>query len=206
MIGLAKMRAAATSAIHKWLYYIKGQLIGSIKAKLSGADNFGKKPVIMGRVIFDLSGRASFGDRFRAEGYVSAISIRVDDSAILAVGNDVYLNSGVMIEAWHDIHIGDNVLMAPFSSIIDDDRHQMEPDAILHKGTTRIGNNVWLGRSVSVMPGVTIGDGSVIGAHSVVTRDIPPNSFAVGVPARVIRKLELPHGWVRHGHGLRREL
>jgi hypothetical protein len=52
---------------------------------------------------------------------------------------------------------------------------------------------------VSVMLGVQIGDGSVIAAHSVVTRDIPQNSFAGGVPARVIRKLELPDSWVRHG-------
>jgi maltose O-acetyltransferase len=60
-----------------------------------------------------------------------------------------------------------------------------------------VGSNVWLGRSVAVMPGVTIGDGSVIGANSVVTRDIPPGSFAAGAPAQVIRKLGIPDGWVR---------
>jgi maltose O-acetyltransferase len=186
-------------AIHKLLYFIKGQLVGSIKAQLSGAEHFGNRPVIIGKVNFELNGQASFGDRFQAHGQISTISILVNESATLTVGNDVFLNSGVMIEAWHDVHIGSNVLMAPFSSIIDDDRHPVEPDTILYKGPTRIGNNVWLGRSVSVMPGVTIGDGSVIGAHSIVTRDIPPNSFAVGAPARVSRKLELPSGWVRHG-------
>lgn len=87
--------------------------------------------------------------------------------------------------------------MAPFASIIDNDRHEVEPGAVLYKGPTIVGNNVWLGRNAAVMPGVTVGDGSVIGVNSVVTRDIPPNSFAAGAPARVIRKLEIPGGWVR---------
>ena len=57
----------------------------------------------------------------------------------------------------------------------------------------RIGPDVWLGRSVSVLRGVDIGQGSVVGAHAVVTRDLPPFSIAVGVPARVVRS-RLPDG------------
>lgn len=53
----------------------------------------------------------------------------------------------------------------------------------------KIGNGCWLGGGVIVLPGVTIGDGCVIGAGSVVTKDIPPNSLAVGNPCRVIRKI-----------------
>ena len=56
----------------------------------------------------------------------------------------------------------------------------------------RIGNGCWLGGGVIVLPGVTIGDGSVIGAGSVVTKDIPPNSLAVGNPCRVIKKINQP--------------
>lgn len=52
-----------------------------------------------------------------------------------------------------------------------------------------IGNDCWLGASVTVCPGVTIGDNCVIGAGSVVTRDIPSNSFAAGVPCKVIREI-----------------
>lgn len=52
-----------------------------------------------------------------------------------------------------------------------------------------IGSDCWFGASVTVCPGVTIGDNCVIGAGSVVTRDIPPNSFAAGVPCRVIREI-----------------
>ena len=53
-----------------------------------------------------------------------------------------------------------------------------------------VGSNTWFGGHVSVMPGVTIGDGSVIGAGSVVTKDIPPNSLAVGNPCKVIKSIE----------------
>jgi len=52
-----------------------------------------------------------------------------------------------------------------------------------------IGNNVWIGGNVTILPGVTIGDNCTIGAGSVVTRDIPDNSVAAGNPARVIRRL-----------------
>ena len=66
-----------------------------------------------------------------------------------------------------------------------------------YKGPTIVGNNVWLGRNVAVLPGVTIGDSAVIGANSVVTKSIPPNSFAAGAPAQVLRKLDIPEGWLR---------
>ena len=57
------------------------------------------------------------------------------------------------------------------------------------KGGVHIGNNVWVGRNVCIMPGVHIGDGAVIGANSVVTHDISAFSIAVGTPARVIKKV-----------------
>jgi maltose O-acetyltransferase len=95
------------------------------------------------------------------------------------------------------MRIGDHALIAPFASIVDENRHEAEPGSSRAKGPVIVGNNVWLGRNVAVLPGTTIGDGSVIGANSVVSRDIPPNCFAAGAPARVIRKLEIPEGWVR---------
>ena len=53
-----------------------------------------------------------------------------------------------------------------------------------------IGKNVWLGASVTVVPGVTIGDNAVIAAGAVVTKDVPANTIAAGVPAKVIRELD----------------
>lgn len=174
-----------------------GLRLSNVRSKLSGADSFGKNSEISRGVHFRIRGMAVIGDRFVASGRVMKVSVAVAPGATLVIGDDVYLNGGACIEAWHEVIIGSNVLMAQYSSIIDDDRHQIEPGAPLCKGPTVVGNNVWIGRNVVVLPGVTIGDGSTVGANSVVTRDIPPNSFAAGSPARVIRKLEIPDGWAR---------
>jgi acetyltransferase-like isoleucine patch superfamily enzyme len=168
-----------------------------LRLTLSGSDRLGKHPVIYGRARFWLSGTTVIGDRFRADGLAAQVSIMVAPGARLSIGDDVYLNGGVCIEAWHDVRIGSNVLFAPFAAIVDDDRHELEPGAPLYKGPVVIGDNAWLGRGAVILPGVTIGAGSAVGANSVVTRDIPPQSFAAGAPARVIRKLDLPSGWVR---------
>jgi acetyltransferase-like isoleucine patch superfamily enzyme len=75
------------------------------------------------------------------------------------------------------------------------ERTAQQPTRILDGGETarpiRIGNNVWIGFDVCVLPGVTIGDGSIVGARSVVTSDVPPYSVAAGNPAQVIRSLEI---------------
>ena len=61
----------------------------------------------------------------------------------------------------------------------------------------RIGNNVWIGEFSSILPGVSIGNGVVVGAHSVVTHDIPDNTVVVGNPARSIKKWdEIQKGWI----------
>jgi acetyltransferase-like isoleucine patch superfamily enzyme len=158
---------------------------------------FGERSAIYGTVRVRVEGTATAGDHLVIEGYDAKVSIKVAPGATLTIADDVYLNGGVSIEVFHEVRIGSNVLMAPYSSVIDDDRHEVEPGAVRYKGPVTIGNNVWLGRNVAVLPGVTIGDGAVVGANAVVARDIPPACFAAGAPARVIRKLDLPDGWVR---------
>ena len=176
---------------------LRNEVQSGLRARRSGATSFGPQPLLRGKLCFRFDGTVTIGARFEADGLIMPVSISVVEGATLSIGDDLYMNAGTSIEVWHDVRIGRNCLFGPFASVIDDDRHEVEPGAILHKGPTILGNNVWLGRSAAVMPGVTVGDGSVIGANSVVTRDIPPNSFAAGAPARVIKKLELPDGWVR---------
>jgi acetyltransferase-like isoleucine patch superfamily enzyme len=175
----------------------KRLIYGAIRAKMSGAESFGSHADMYGKVRFKLDGKAIFGRGFIAEGQIGTVSITVRENGTLIVGDDVYMNYGVTVEACHEIRIGNHVLMAPLVSIIDDNRHETEPGAVLYKGPVVIGNNVWLARNVTVIPGASIGDGCVIAANSVVSTEIPPNSFAAGAPARVIRKLELPADWVR---------
>jgi maltose O-acetyltransferase len=77
-------------------------------------------------------------------------------------------------------------------TITDNNFHRLEPehrDEIPESAPVIIEENVWLGGRVIVLPGVTIGAGSAVGAGSVVTHNIPPRSLAVGVPARVIKNL-----------------
>jgi acetyltransferase-like isoleucine patch superfamily enzyme len=177
---------------------------GYLRTKLTTA-RFGRLPNIRGRVRLHIRGEAVFGDQFTALGDAANVRIAVAEGARLTIGDHVAVNCGVSIDVWHEVRIGDKVMLAPYVSIIDDSRHEIEPGTPLHNGPTVIGDNVWLAANVSVLPGVTIGSGSVIGGHSVVNRDIPPNSFAAGCPARVIRAINVPDGW-SHRFGYERNM
>src|SRR3984957_19340237 len=167
---------------------------GYLRTRLTTA-RFGRLPNIRGKVRLHIRGEAVFGDQFTALGDAADVRIAVADGARLTIGDHVAVNCGVSIDVWHEVRIGHKVMLAPYVSIIDDSRHEIEPGSPLYNGPTVIGDNVWLAANVTVLPGVTIGSGSVIGGHSVVTRDIPPNSFAAGSPARRIRAPHVPAGW-----------
>jgi len=170
---------------------------GALRARISGAESFGTHADMRGKVSLDLRGRAVFGSNFAANGRAGMVSIKVGRDGTLIVGDGVSMSASVTIEAWHEVRIGNDVMMAPLVSIIDDNRHEVEPGAAGFKGPVVIGNNVWLTRNVAVLPGVSIGDGCVIAANSVVSKDIPAHSLAAGAPARVLRTLEMPDDWVR---------
>ena len=108
------------------------------------------------------------------------------------LGRNVYANFNLTLVDDADIYIGDMTMIAP-NVTISTGTHPILP-ALREKGLqynldVHIGRNVWLGAGVIVLPGVTIGDNSVIGAGAVVTRDIPANVVAFGVPCRVVRPI-----------------
>mgnify|MGYP002623235696 CR=1 FL=1 len=139
-------------------------------------------------------------------GLTTGVGCRFDSFAnekghkTLTFGKNVQINDYVHIVSMERIEIGDNVLMASHVFISDnshgsykcnfEDSDPMVPptERAYYKAPIKIGNNVWIGEGVMVMPGVTIGDGCVIGAHSIVSKDIPSFCIAVGSPARVIKK------------------
>ena len=108
--------------------------------------------------------------------------------AEIIIGDDCGF-SGTTIAAFASIQIGNNVRCGANTLISDSDWHQDDPRTKDAKPVI-IEDNVWLGYNVEVWKGVTIGQNSVIGANSVVTKDIPANVVAAGNPCRVIRKLD----------------
>ncbi len=109
----------------------------------------------------------------------------------IIIGNDVYINFGCVILDCGLVTIGNQVLIGPnvgiFSGNHTIDAEERAAGGLVPKPVT-IGNRVWLCGNVSIVPGVTIGDDTVIGAGSVVTRDIPAGVVAAGNPCKVIRK------------------
>lgn len=115
----------------------------------------------------------------------------------LEIGDHSYINDGVNICSAQSIVIGPHSRIADMVVIYDTDFHQIAPDSPVRRGNVVIGRNVWIGARAMILPGVTIGDHSVIAAGAVVTKDIPGRSIAAGSPATVIRTLECPDDWVR---------
>ena len=108
------------------------------------------------------------------------------------LGSNVYANAGLKLVDDTHIYIGDCTMLGP-NVVIATAGHPIDPElrsqGLQHNMPVRIGRNCWLGAGVIVMPGVTIGDDTVIGAGSVVTKDIPSGVVAVGNPCRVLRKV-----------------
>lgn len=110
----------------------------------------------------------------------------------IRIGKNVGINPYCVIYGHGGVEIGDDVLIATSCVIIPANHRRERLDlpirsqGLICKGI-KIENNVWLGARSVVLDGVKIGEGAVVGAGSVVSRDIPPNSIAVGVPAKVIR-------------------
>ena len=119
--------------------------------------------------------------------------LRVDYGHNITIGDGSWVNFGLTALDVAPIVIGQDVLIGPNCSLYTA-IHPTEPGPRRAKWESAapitLGDNVWLGGSVVVCPGVTIGENSIIGAGAVVTLDIPANSIAVGNPARVIRALD----------------
>lgn len=108
-------------------------------------------------------------------------------------GNGVYANFNLTLVDDGEIYVGNNVLFAP-NVILASGTHPIHPELRSRQAQynlpIHIGNNVWIGANSVILPGVNIGDNSVIGAGSVVTKYIPANVIAVGNPCKVLRKID----------------
>jgi acetyltransferase-like isoleucine patch superfamily enzyme len=155
--------------------------------------------------------RVSIGKR----SVLSCLIVLERDLGIVSIGNDTYIGASQIL-CGKEISIGSNVLISWGCTICDHDSHSLNwrdrsqdvwkwREGLLRNGLTEaskmkdwkmvkmepivICDKVWLGMNVTVLKGVTIGEGAVVAAGSIVTKDIPPWSLAGGNPARIIRKL-----------------
>jgi len=110
----------------------------------------------------------------------------------ISIGKNVFINSGCRFQDQGGIHIGDGVLIG-HNAVLATLNHDMNPQkrGNLYPAPIIIGKNVWIGANATVLPGVSIGDGAVIAAGAVVTKDVPANVVVGGVPAKMIKQIEM---------------
>ena len=165
MDGLAEERLKARKLVQEF--------------NISEPEDFAKRTELIGRILGKVGKNAYIEPPFRCD-YGSNIEI----------GDDFYANYNCIVLDVAKVTIGNNVMLAPNVAIYTAG-HPIHPDSrksgYEYGIPITIGNNVWIGGNVVVNPGVKIGDNAVIGAGSVVTRDIPDNAIAVGNPCRVVR-------------------
>lgn len=123
---------------------------------------------------------------------------------LLRLGNYVHIGVNNGISAVNSVVIEDYVLIAPMVMIMDNTHNYEDIEVPIslqsytEGGTVRIESGCWIGANVIILPNVTIGRQSVIGANSVVNQSIPPFSVAAGAPARIIRKYDVANKkWIR---------
>ncbi len=148
-------------------------------------------------------------------GFTTGIGVRIEaysknKEVIVRIGKNVQLNDYVHIAGIQGVTLGDHVLVAsrvfisdhnhgnysPFG--VESDPYQIPKNRPLFSKTVFIDSNVWIGEGAFILPGVTVGFGSVIAAGAVVTKDVPPQTIVAGNPARVIKKYnEVRQSWDR---------
>lgn len=136
--------------------------------------------------------RGFFGKRIAAK---FGTDVNIERNAVFTPELEIGNNSGVGIdcEVYGPVTIGDNIMMGPEVIIYTSGhKHDRIDIPMMEQGSSEtrpviIGNDVWIGRRAIIMPGVTIGDGVIIGAGAVVTKNIEPYMVAVGVPAKAIK-------------------
>ena len=178
-----------------WLQLIKNQ----IKSKWLERDFkymgqhvlFGKIGLLKGTECISIGDRCNFGD------YVFLTAWTLYSKPTITIGKHCFFGAFSHITSTNKIVIGDNCLTGKYVTITDNSHGETDINSLqtpplkrifVSKGPVIIGNNVWIGDKVTILPNVTIGDGCVIAANSVVTKNVPPYSVVAGIPAKIIKQ------------------
>lgn len=137
--------------------------------------------------LVENSGEISIGGRGVVNSRFAPVAFVTMNEGQIAIGDRAVINFGVAITAGESISIGDDVTIGPYC-IVDDRVHDGSPHPV--SAPIRIGSGCWLASRVVVLPGTTIGDGTVLAAGAIVSGDIPARVVYGGAPARVLRQLD----------------
>ncbi|MBM4085349.1 MAG: acyltransferase [Planctomycetes bacterium] len=166
-------------------------------------DHVGRRLTLIGGIP-QIAGhlKVFVGDDVTMHGVTSFVTTKAADDPVLEIGDGTYVGYQVTVSAGKRVTIGKHCLIADRVLIADHDGHPLDYDRRvagcpvdtedIHPVVLEDG--VWVGSRAVILKGVTIGRGAVIGANSVVTKDVPPFTLAAGCPARVIRSLDGRNG------------
>jgi len=187
-----------TKIYHAWLNIQEER----DREKLSGCKRMGKNVRINGNSFFGGMDYMEIGDNFHCGRGAWMEAIREyhgqQFQPSLKIGDNFSMQLNCHIGCIESIEIGDNVLLGSKVYITDHFHGNITKDDIdvppilrpLSSKPVKIGNNVWIGDNVCIMPGVTLGNNVIVGANAVVTKSFPDNTVIAGVPARIIKTLQ----------------
>ena len=185
--------------INSFIGFIKIHLMFKRHIILKGKVNISGNPIL----FFSSNAKLILGDNVTLKSNKKSYHLHMHsptkimadkEGAIITIGDNTRIN-GACIHAYKKIEIGANCLIAANTEIFDCSGHDLSMDNPANRINTHgsiknviIGNNVWIGANCIIMPGVSIGDGSVITAGSVVIKDIPSKCIVGGNPAKIIKE------------------
>ena len=142
-------------------------------------------------------GRIRIAERVNWSCHGAPVAVEVGPGALLEIGARSFLNAGVEIVCHHLVRIGEHCRIGPRCVLADTNHHPVHEGQRARVAPVTLGRNVWLGRGVTVLPGVSIGDHAVIAAGSVVFTDVPAREVWRGNPAAFVKSVHACDGFVR---------
>lgn len=145
---------------------------------------------LRGRIYITGHGRLTLGEGVSITGKIVPVEMLTRANGTIRIGDRTFINYGTSISARSLVQVGRDCHLGHYTFIMDNAEH-----GLVHRfelppsGPVVIEDSVWIGSRVVILPGVRIGSGAVVGAGSVVSRDVPPQCIAAGNPARVLRYL-----------------
>lgn len=156
------------------------------------ATDLGTKVRVWGRPAVRNDGTMIVHPRVRLVSTLAKTELVSSPNGTLEIGESAFINYGCSIAASELVKIGPGCNIGTHAILMDNDFHELDPERRNETPESKpiiLEENVWLGGRVIVLAGVTIGANSVVGAGSVVTKDVPANHVVAGIPAKIVRQL-----------------